>query len=98
MTTTTDTTDNQAAPARVWLVTHTDRHGVGNWAFSSEEKAGAFAEQLARARLRRWRVADCDNLTGADLWAAFSEECSDDETIEQDSVDIDAPIDPDTLR
>lgn len=72
----------------VYLVTHTDRFGAASWAFSTHERAEAYAFRLAS---RIWREANREGepTDDPDWWTNFYEQCPDND-IETDQAAIDA--------
>lgn len=74
---------------KVWIVTHTDRFGAGNFAFSTEEAANAFGDAFIR---QRW-TENHGHLPVPDdteeMHRAYFEELEPDELLETDGILID---------
>lgn len=73
----------------IWLVTHSDRHGVANWAFSTEALADSFAERFIRNRWAENLPHEPIPEQAQEMWERWAD-LEPDETIEQDRVEIDA--------
>lgn len=74
----------------VWIVTHTDRYGVGNYVFSTEAKASAFHDALMR---KQWPKHFSEPVPDdpQEMYERFAEVCCDDD-IEIDRAVVDEQV------
>ncbi len=79
---------------QVWIVTHTDRFGVGNYLFSTEEKASAFHDALMRKQWSEYFSEPPPDDAG-EMYERFAEVCCDDniyiDPAELDTADPEFP-------